>query len=75
MKRNRVIGKILIACGSVLSVLGIIIFFVKDSSIVSVMSLPVLFIGIIIWYNSKKTSLVKNDTRGTMISNSDTWNF
>lgn len=75
MNRSRVIGKTLIICGTVLSVPGIIILFAKNNPIVSVMSLPVLFIGIIIWYNPKKNSPVKNDNRGSMISNADTWNF
>ncbi len=67
MKRNNIIGKILIISGSVLCVLGTILFFVKGTSIVSIMSLLVLFIGMIIWYNSKKTSPVKNDNSGSMI--------
>ena len=75
MNRSRVIGKTLIICGTVLSIPGIIILFAKNSPIVSVMSLPVLFIGIIIWYNPKKNSTVKNDNRGSMISNTDTWDF
>ena len=75
MNWGRVFGKTLIIGGTVLSVLGIIILFAKNSPIVSVMSLPVLFIGIIIWYNSKKNPPVKNDNRGSMISNTDTWDF
>lgn len=75
MNWSRVIGKTLIICGTVLSVLGIIILFAKNSPIVSVMSLPVLFIGIIIWYNPKKNPPVKNDNRGSVISNTDTWDF
>ena len=53
MKRNNITGRILIICGSVLSILGVILFMIKGSSIVSIMSMPVLLIGIIIWYKSK----------------------
>lgn len=67
MKQSNIIGRILIIGGSVLCVLGSILFFAKDSLIVSIMSLPVLFAGMIIWYNSKKTSLAKNENSGSMI--------
>jgi len=62
MKRNKIVGKALIVTGCVLSILGIIIIFVKGNSTVTFMSLPVLFLGIFIWNNSNKKSLAKNKT-------------
>jgi len=62
MKRNKIVGKALIVTGSILSILGIIIIFVKGNSTVTFMSLPVLLLGIFIWYNSNKNSLAKNKT-------------
>ena len=62
MKRNKIVGKAFIVTGCVLSILGIIIIFVKGNSTVTFMSLPVLFLGIFIWYNSNKKSLAKNKT-------------
>lgn len=56
MKKNKTIGKILIICGCTLSLIGIILFFNKKHSIVSIMSLPIIFLGIFIWLNSEKTS-------------------
>jgi len=60
-------GKSLIVTGSVLSILGIIIIFVKGNSTVTFMSLPVLFLGILIWYNSNKNSLAKNNDSESVI--------
>jgi len=56
MKRNRTIGKILIICGSVLSIIGITLLLTKGSSTVSFMSLPIIFLGIVIWHNAAKIS-------------------
>jgi len=67
MKRNKIMGKSLIVTGSVLSILGIIIIFVKGNSTVTFMSLPVLFLGILIWYNSNKNSLAKNNDSESVI--------
>ena len=67
MKWNKIVGKSLIVTGSVLSILGIIIIFVKGNSMVTFMSLPVLFLGILIWYDSNKNSLAKNKESESVI--------
>lgn len=54
MKRNKLIGKLLIITGAILCVLGVVLILVKETSIVTFMSLPILFIGIVISHNSKK---------------------
>jgi len=68
MKRNKIVGKSLIITGSVLSILGIMIIFAKGNSTVTFMSLPVLFLGILIWYNSNKNSLSKNNDSESVIT-------
>jgi len=62
------VGKSLIITGSVLSILGIMIIFAKGNSTVTFMSLPVLFLGILIWYNSNKNSLSKNNDSESVIT-------
>jgi hypothetical protein len=67
MKWNKIVGKSLIVSGSVLSILGIIIIFAKGNSTVTFMSLPVLFLGILIWYNTNRNSLAKNNDSESVI--------
>jgi hypothetical protein len=56
MNRNRTFGKILSLCGSILSIIGITLLLAKSSSRVLFMSLPILFLGMIIWHNTEKIS-------------------
>jgi hypothetical protein len=61
MKRNRTIGKILIICGSVLSIIGITLLLAKGSSTVLFMSLPIIFLGSIIGHNAENISTATED--------------
>jgi hypothetical protein len=56
MNRNRTFGKILIICGSVLTIIGITLLLAKGSSRVLFMSLAIIFPGMIIWHNTEKVS-------------------
>lgn len=56
MNRNRTFGKILIICGSVLTIIGITLLLAKGSSRVLFMSLAIIFLGMIIWHNTEKVS-------------------
>ena len=59
MKKTKKTGQILMICGSMLSILGIIILLAKGTSTVSFMSLPVIFFGILIWINAEKDPSAK----------------
>lgn len=58
MNRNKITGAILILAGCMLSMLGIVLLFLKGSSMVPLISVPVMFFGILIWYNGEKNSSV-----------------
>ena len=61
MKWNKIVGKSLIITGSFLSILGITILIAKGNSMVTFMSLPIVFLGIFIWYNPGKNLPAKKD--------------
>ena len=61
MNRNKIIGMLLIVSGSVLSTIGIILLFVKGSSMIPFISVPVIFFGILIWYNAERNTAVTAD--------------
>lgn len=54
MKGNKMIGKLFVITGFMLAVVGVILVLVKEGSIVTFMSLPVLFMGIVMSHNAKK---------------------
>ena len=56
MNRNKITGIILIISGCVLSITGIILLFVKGNSMIPFISVPVIFFGILIWYNAETNS-------------------
>ena len=61
MNRGKITGAVLIMLGSVLSLIGIILLFVKGSSMIPFISVPVIFFGILIWYNAERNSSVIAD--------------
>ena len=61
MKSNKTTGKVLTICGCTLTLLGIILFVFKGNPIVSIMSLPIIFFGILIWINAGKTSSLQEE--------------
>jgi hypothetical protein len=64
MKWNKIVGKSLIVAGSLLSILGITIVLVKGNSMVTIMSIPIVFLGIIIWHNAgENPSAKKGDSK------------
>ena len=56
MNRNKITGIVLIITGCVLSIIGITLLFVKGSSRIPFISVPVIFFGILIWYNAERNS-------------------
>lgn len=61
MNRSKITGAVLIMLGCVLSIIGIILLFVKGSSMIPFISVPVIFFGILIWYNAERNSSVIAD--------------
>ncbi|HET9279144.1 MAG TPA: hypothetical protein VFN95_13195 [Flavitalea sp.] len=61
MNRYKITGTVLIISGSVLSIIGIILLFVKGSSMIPFISVPVIFFGILIWYNAERDTSVTAD--------------
>lgn len=66
MKQNKTVGRLLIICGCILALLGIILFFVKKHAIVSFMSFPLILLGVFIWLNAEnKSSSPANELKDT----------
>lgn len=61
MNRNKIAGTVLIITGCVLSIIGIILLFFKGRSMVPLISVPLLFLGILIWFNADRNSSVTAD--------------
>ena len=61
MNRYKITGTVLIISGSVLSTIGIILLFVKGISMIPFISVPVIFFGILIWYNAERNSSATAD--------------
>lgn len=57
-KRNRTAGIVFVIIGFILLTLGIVIVFVKGHSIVVFISLPLIFLGLVILSNSKKDTSI-----------------
>ena len=66
MNRNRITGIVLIITGCVLSIIGITLLFVKGSSMIPFISVPVMFFGILIWHNAERNSSVSADELGEL---------
>ena len=61
MNRNKITSIVLIITGSLLSMIGIIRLFVKGSSMIPFISVPVIFFGILIWYTAERYSSATAD--------------
>lgn len=61
MNRTKITGLVLIITGCVLSIVGITLLFVKGSSMIPFMSVPVMFFGILLWHNEERNSSVTAD--------------
>lgn len=61
MNRNKITGAVLIISGAVLSAIGIILLYVKGSSMVPFIAVPVIFFGILIRYNAERNTSATAD--------------
>ena len=61
MNPTKITGLVLIITGCVLSIVGITLLFVKGSSMIPFMSVPVMFFGILLWHNEERNSSVTAD--------------
>jgi hypothetical protein len=61
MNRHKITGTILIIAGCVLSLIGIVLLFIKGNTMIPFLSVPVIFFGILIWYNGGRNSSVTVD--------------
>ncbi|HET9432538.1 MAG TPA: hypothetical protein VFO37_02220 [Chitinophagaceae bacterium] len=66
MNRNKITGLVLIITGCVLSIIGITLLFIKSSSMIPFISVPVMFFGILIWHNAERNSSVTADEAGEL---------
>ena len=61
MNRIKITGTVLIITGCLLSMIGITLLFVKGNSMIPFISVPVIFFGVLIWYNAERNSSATAD--------------